>query len=66
MGSALVVLSPEGMPIICNLIVHSVNIIVYHFVPSIILSTADASENVFPNVKERNLVHGERRSAPGS
>lgn len=66
MGSALVVLSPEGMPIIRNLIVHSVNIIVYQFVPRIILSTADASEYVFPNVKERNLVHGERHSAPCS
>lgn len=39
-------------PITCDLIAHSTNIIGDQFMPSIALRTGDASENVFPNVRE--------------
>lgn len=47
MGSALVAFSPEWMPIFCDPIVYSINIIGNRFIPSITLSTGDASENMF-------------------
>lgn len=65
MGSALVALSPEWMPIFCDPIVHSVNIIGNQLVPSIILSTGDASENMFSKAREQNWVHAEHPTAPG-
>lgn len=65
MGSALVALSLEWMSIFCDPIVPSINIIGNQFVPSIILSTGDASENMFSKAGEQNWVHAERPTAPG-
>ena len=39
-------------PITFNVTAHSTNIFGDQFMPSIALSTGDASENVFPNVRE--------------
>lgn len=64
MGSTFVALSPEGMPIFRDPIIHSINITGDCFVPSIVLSTEDASEDAFSNVKEQNPVRGGQPTVP--